>query len=340
MIEELTRLGEQALAAIERAGDMKSLETIKIDYLGRQNGQFNNILKNLKGLAADQKPVVGKLANDLKQQIETALTARLDSLQQQAIEARIQSERVDVTLSGRQPELGHLHPITQVLRQLKAVFTGMGFHVVEGPEVETDFYNFEALNIPSDHPSREMWDSFYLGGHLLLRSHTSPVQVRMMEQMKPPVRVIVPGKCYRRDAVDATHHWQFHQVEGLLVDEGVTFADLKGCLGAFARELFGSKRRTRFRPSYFPFTEPSAEMDIDCFECEGKGCRLCKMTGWIEILGSGMVHPAVLEGVGYDTSKVRGFAFGMGVERIAILRSAIDDIRLFYENDYRFLKQF
>lgn len=340
MTEALQRLGEQALRDIEAAQEPKALEAVKVEYLGRQGGKLNNFLKNLKDLPPAEKPVVGKLANDYRMRLEAALTERGEALRQATIARQIAQERIDVTLPGRQAELGRLHPLTQVLRRLKAVFVGMGFEVVEGPEVETEYYNFEALNIPADHPSREMWDSFYLGGQLLLRSHTSPAQPRVMEKTKPPVKVIVPGKCYRRDAVDATHHWMFHQVEGLLVDEGVTFADLKGCLDAFARELFGSKRRTRFQPSYFPFTEPSAEMYIDCFQCEGSGCRLCKMSGWIEILGCGMVHPAVLERVGYDTSRVTGFAFGMGVERIAMLRHGIDDIRLFTENDVRFLRQF
>ena len=258
----------------------------------------------------------------------------------QALDRRLLEERIDVTLPGRWPAPGRLHIVNQVIRQIKEVFRGLGFGVVQGPEVETDFYNFEALNIPSDHPSREMWDSFFLREGLLLRTHTSPVQVRVMETTEPPVRIIVPGKCYRRDAVDATHFWEFHQVEGLLVDEGVTFADLKGTLEVFARGLFGKRRRARFNPSYFPFTEPSAEVMVDCFLCEGTGCRMCKNSGWIEIMGCGMVHPRVLERVGYDTERYTGYAFGMGVERIAMLSYGIDDIRLLFEGDERFLRQF
>ncbi|MHB2018402.1 MAG: phenylalanine--tRNA ligase subunit alpha [Candidatus Xenobia bacterium] len=340
MEQDIKRLEEEALRAIDQAQDLRELEAAKARFLGRSGGELTALLRGLKDVPAEQKAALGKALNETKQKLEASITSRMERLRLQELERKERDERVDVTMPGTPAHLGHLHPLTQTIRDLKAVFVGMGFTVVEGPEVESDYYNFEALNIPADHPAREMWDSFYLGGNLMLRAHTSPVQVRIMEKQQPPVRVIVPGKCFRRDAVDATHHWGFQQIEGLLVDVGVTFADLKGCLDGFARAMFGNRRRTRFQPSYFPFTEPSAEMAIDCFECEGKGCRLCKQSGWIEILGCGMVHPAVLENVGYDTSQVTGFAFGMGIERIAMLRHGINDIRLFTENDLRFLRQF
>ncbi len=339
MKEELERLAATARAAIEAANDLKTLEALRVQYLGRQ-GELTSVLRGLKSLSAEEKPKMGKLSNDIKVELEGLIDTKEQQVREREQQQRLASERLDVTLPGVPAKSGRLHPLTQVLRRLKDVFVGLGFEVVEGPEVETDYYNFEALNIPADHASRDMWDSFYLGGNLLLRSHTSPVQVRIMEKQQPPVRVIVPGKCFRRDAVDATHSWEFHQIEGLVIDENITFADLKGVLDTFAREMFGSRRKTRFSPEYFPFTEPSAGMHIDCFACHGKGCRICKQSGWIEILGCGVVHPFVLENVKYDTERYTGFAFGMGVERIAMLAHAIDDIRLFYENDVRFLNQF
>ena len=337
---ELERLAIDGRGRVEAATGLKDLESVKLDYLGRKDGSLTRVLRGLASLSPDDRREIGRLANVVKADLEAAIEAREADVRAREQEERLQRERIDVTLPSRMTRTGHLHPITLIMRRIKQVFIGLGFEVVTGPEVETDYYNFEALNMGADHPAREMWDSFFLGGNLLLRSHTSPVQGRIMEQQAPPVRVIVPGKCYRRDAVDATHCWQFHQVEGLLVDEGVSFADLKGVLDAFAREMFGQQRRTRFAPGYFPFTEPSAEMYIDCFACEGAGCRICKHSGWIEILGSGVVHPSVLEKVGYDPERYTGFAFGMGVERIAMLRHGIDDIRLFYENDLRFLEQF
>ncbi|NDD29673.1 MAG: phenylalanine--tRNA ligase subunit alpha [Proteobacteria bacterium] len=339
----LAALADNARARAAETTTIKDLEAVEVHFLGRK-GELTAVLRGLATVPADQRPAMGKLANEIKTELEAIFRTREGALKQTALEHRLRTERIDVTLPGTPLETGRIHPITQVLRRLKEVFIGLGFDVVDGPEVELERYNFEGLNIPEDHPSRDMWDSFYLGesplGNLLLRSHTSPVQVRVMERQQPPVRVIVPGKCYRRDAVDATHSWEFHQIEGLLVDEGISFADLKGVLDTFARELFGKRRKTRFIPSYFPFTEPSAEMAIDCFVCEGTGCRMCKQSGWIEILGSGVVHPNVLERVGYDTERYTGFAFGMGVERIAMLAHGIDDIRLLYENDLRFLRQF
>ncbi|MBM3461592.1 MAG: phenylalanine--tRNA ligase subunit alpha [Armatimonadetes bacterium] len=338
--EELAAIAAEARAQIERAADLKALKSVEVEFLGRKGGKITNTLRGLGQLPAEERPAVGKLVNEVRDELEAVLKTKEGALREAERQEKLRTERVDVTLPGVAFDSGHLHPVTRTLREIKQIFIGLGFEVVDGPEVETEYYNFEGLNIPADHAARDMWDSFYLGGDLLLRSHTSPVQVRVMEKQQPPVRVIVPGKCFRRDAVDATHHFQFHQVEGLLVDEGISFAHLKGLLGEFARQMFGKQRKSRFVPEYFPFTEPSAGMMIDCFACEGSGCRICKQSGWIEILGSGMVHPAVLENVGYDTQKYTGLAFGMGVERIAMLRHGIDDIRLFYENDLRFLRQF
>lgn len=339
ILEELERILNEAKGKLATASELAVLEDLKIRYLGRK-GELTKLLRRIGQIPRDERPAAGKAANEAREELENLLREKLDFLKRAEREQFLKGAAIDVTMPGRRPYLGRIHPVTLTLRKIKEVFIGLGFEVVEGPEVETDYYNFEALNIPKDHPSREMWDSFYLEENLLLRSHTSPVQVRVMEKRLPPIRIIVPGKCYRRDAVDATHSWMFHQVEGLLVDEGVTFADLKGVLEVFAREVFGAERKTKFIPSYFPFTEPSAEMAIDCMVCNGKGCRVCKQSGWLEILGSGMVHPRVLERVSYDSEKYTGFAFGMGVERIAMLKYGIDDIRLFFENDLRFLRQF
>lgn len=340
IFEELARLKGESQQEIRQAGTLDDLEGIKIRVFGRKGGALTTILRGVGALSAEERPEVGRQANEIKESLEGLLGQRQEELRGAALDQRLVQERIDVTLPGTWPSPGRIHLVNQVIRQIKDVFRGLGFGVVQGPEVETDYYNFEALNIPSDHPSREMWDSFFLREGVLLRTHTSPMQVRVMETTQPPVRIIVPGKCYRRDAVDATHFWEFHQVEGLLVDEGVTFADLKGTLEVFARGLFGKRRRARFNPSYFPFTEPSAEVMVDCFLCEGAGCRMCKNSGWIEIMGCGMVHPRVLARVGYDTERYTGYAFGMGVERIAMLAYGIDDIRLLFEGDDRFLRQF
>lgn len=328
MIERLERIRQEATRQIEQACTLEELEAIRVRVLGRKGGELNALLRHLGGLPAEERPVVGRRANQVKEQLEGLLSSRTRALEGRQLSRRLERERVDVTLPGRWPPPGRLHLITQVLRRVKEIFRGLGFAVVQGPEAETDYYNFEALNIPPDHPSREMWDSFYLREGLLLRSHTSPVQMRVMEKTEPPVRIVVPGKCYRRDAVDATHFWMFHQVEGLLVDEGVTFADLKGTLECFIQAMFGARRRARFVPSYFPFTEPSAEVLVDW------------NGDWVEILGCGMVHPRVLERAGYDTERYTGYAFGMGVERIAMLAYQVEDIRLLYESDVRFLEQF
>jgi phenylalanyl-tRNA synthetase alpha chain len=323
---------------IERAATRRDLEEARVRYLGKK-GALTRLLRALPDLPAAERPAVGREANLAKAEIESVLEARLASLERLERRARLAADRPDLTLPGRRVVPGGLHPLTRVHDEIVDVFTGMGFAVAEGPEVELDYYNFEALNIPKDHPARDMQDTFYVGGEILLRTHTSPVQIRTMERQKPPVRIIVPGRVYRRDA-DITHSPVFHQVEGLAVDRGISMGDLKGTLELFARELFGADSRIRFRPSFFPFTEPSAEVDVLCFLCKGGGCRVCKASGWLEILGSGMVHPRILRAMGYDTEEVTGWAFGMGIERVAMLRYGIDDIRLFYENDLRFLSQF
>lgn len=339
MQETLEKIKIEAQGAIESSADLDDLEKLRVKYLGKK-GELTTILKGLGKLSPEERPKMGKLSNEIKTAISGLLDEKAKFLEDKKLQDEILHDSLDITLPGRRIKPGRIHPITRILREIKEVFIGLGFQVVEGPEVETEFYNFEALNIPADHPSRENWDSFYFKRGLLLRSHTSPVQMRIMEKQKPPVKIIVPGKCYRRDTVDATHHWMFHQVEGLLVDERVTFADLKGILVEFARRIFGKERKARFFPSYFPFTEPSADMEIDCFACHGKGCKICKGSGWIEILGSGMVNPKVLECAGYDPEKYNGFAFGLGPDRIAMLKYGINDIRLFFENDMRFLEQF
>lgn len=339
MKETLEKLKETSIDLIKNAKSFDELEKLRVKYLGKK-GELTKVLKGLGKLPKEEKPIIGKLANTIKVGITNLLDEKIRVIEKKKLEEEIMKESIDITLPGRRLNPGRIHPITKILREIKEVFIGLGFAVVEGPDVETEYYNFEALNIPADHPSREMWDSFYFKPGLLLRSHTSPVQVRIMEKQKPPVKIIVPGKCYRRDSVDATHHWMFHQVEGLLIDERVTFADLKGVLLEFARKIFGKERRAKFIPSYFPFTEPSAEMAIDCFACNGKGCSVCKQSGWIEILGAGMVNPNVLKIVGYDPEIYNGFAFGLGPDRIAMLKYRINDIRLFYDNDLRFLEQF
>ena len=289
---------------------------------------------------SEERPAMGQLVNTVKQDIDTALTERLASLKALEQDMKIKAEAIDVTLPGKKPEIGTLHPLTIVSNEIKEIFLGMGFDVVDGPEVEYDYYNFEALNIPANHPAKDEQDTFYINDKVVLRTQTSPVQVREMEKGKLPIRMIAPGRVFRADEVDATHSPCFHQIEGMVIDEGITFADLKGTLAEFARELFGPETKVKFRPHHFPFTEPSAEMDVTCFKCGGKGCRMCKGEGWIEILGCGMIHPHVFEMSGIDQNKYTGFAFGIGLERIALLKYEIDDMRLLYENDVRFLKQF
>ncbi len=344
--QELEDLKTQALGQLSAAGDLKALEAWRVEYLGKKS-RLTQALRGLAELPPEERPAAGALSNDLKKILETTFEERRTALQAAEVVALQEQGRLDVTLPGKPLSPGRLHPTTQVVRQISDIFKGLGFQVVEGPEVEWDYYNFEALNIPKDHPARDMWDTFWVDYKddqgqrpMLLRTHTSPMQIRVMEKTRPPVRVVVPGRVYRYEATDATHESMFYQIEGLAVDKGITFADLKGCLFEFARRLYGPERKARFRCDYFPFVEPGVEMAIDCFACSGKGCRLCKDTGWIEILGAGMVHPDVLRRVGYDPDIYTGFAFGLGVERIPILRSGIEDIRLFYSNDLRFLKQF
>lgn len=317
--------------------DPQSIDRLRVKYLGRQ-GLLTLALREIGKLPADERPVVGKLANEVKNAIEQSIAARLADVQAQRLRREILSQAIDVTLPGRVPGRGYKHPITQVLEDVEEIFHGLGFQVAEGPEVELDYYNFEALNIPRDHPARDMQDTFYVSDDVVLRTHTSPVQIRVMEKQRPPIRIIVPGKVYRCDA-DVRHSPMFHQIEGLMVDRHISLGDLKGVLEVFVQQFFGRSVKMRFRPSYFPFTEPSAEVDIQCSKCQGSGCQLCG-SGWLEILGSGMVHPALYSFVGYDPEEFTGFAFGMGADRLAMLKYGVDDIRLFYENDLRFLQQF
>ena len=339
MLNELQQIRQQAADALAQAGDLKALDDLRVKYLGKK-GELTVILKQMGKLSAEERPKVGQLANEVRSGIEALVEERTAAVKAALLDQKLALEKLDVTMPGRAAPLGKLHPLTKVLEEVKEIFLGMGFSVAEGPEVETDYYNFEALNIPKDHPARDTQDTFYISDNVLLRTQTSPVQVRTMEKQKPPIRVIAPGRVYRSDAVDATHSPLFHQIEGLVVDRGVTMADLKGTLEMFAKRLYGEEAVVRFRPHHFPFTEPSAEMDFQCFACHGEGCRLCKGEGWIEILGCGMVHPKVLSICNIDPEEYSGFAFGMGLERIVMRRYGIDDLRLFYENDLRFLNQF
>lgn len=341
MKDKLAALQVEALDKIAAASELKVLQDVRIVYLGKK-GPITEVLRGMGALSAEERPLIGQLANDVRDAITEALEAKVEELERAALDVRLQSERIDVTLPGVRIGSGGAHPLTRIIEEIEDIFIGMGFTVAEGPEVEHDYYNFEALNLPKDHPARDMQDSFYITEEILLRTHTSPVQVRTMEGMagKSPVQIICPGIVYRRDDDDATHSHMFTQIEGLMIGEGIRMSDLKGILLHFAQKMFGDDVTIRLRPSFFPFTEPSAEVDVTCAQCHGAGCRVCKQTGWLEILGSGMVHPRVLEMSGYDPEKVTGFAFGMGVERIAMLKYGIEDIRHFYTNDLRFLRQF
>ena len=330
---------DRALAEVAGARSTSDLEQVRVRVLGR-SGQLTTLLRSLGSVPAAERPKIGEQTNRAKASVEAAIAARLEGLKAEERRVTLQADRPDLTLPGRRPDPGPVHPITRVTEEIIEVFEGLGFSVAEGPEVESDYYNFAALNFPDDHPARDMQDTFHVGPDALLRTHTSPVQIRTMKAQRPPVRIICLGKVYRRDILDATHSPMFHQVEGLAVDKHITMADLKATLQLFAREMFGPKSTVRFRPSFFPFTEPSAEVDVRCFKCGGDGCRFCKESGWLEILGSGMVHPNVLRNVGYDPEEVTGWAFGMGIDRIALLKYEIDDIRLFFDNDLRFLQQF
>ncbi len=339
MQEQLTAIQQAASTALKNAQTLDVLEELRIQYLGKK-GELTAVMKGMGKLSPEERPLVGQLANQVRNEIETALEEKKSVLESAAADAKILRETIDVTMPGKRSGKGKKHPLTTVLDDLKDIFIGMGFTIAEGPEVELDYYNFEALNIPKDHPARDTQDTFYIDENVVLRSQTSPVQVRTMENQKPPIRVIAPGRVYRSDAVDATHSPVFHQIEGLVVDKGITMADLKGTLEVFVKKLYGEETKLRFRPHHFPFTEPSAELDISCFNCGGKGCRICKGEGWIEILGCGMVHPRVLSGCGIDPEEYSGFAFGIGLERITMFRYGIDDLRLYFENDVRFLEQF
>ena len=338
MKEELDRLQKEVVISVAQASTEKEISEIRVKYLGKK-GSITQVLKSLGTLPESERREIGQRANQLKQNTEARIEEALSRIQEKTRQEALERERIDVTLPGRRIPVGKRHPLTQILDEIIDIFSRLGFEVVEGPEVELDYYNFEALNIPKGHPAREMQATFFISEDVVLRTHTSPVQARTMEKKRPPVRVISPGAVYRCDS-DPSHSPMFHQVEGLLVDKGVTFADLKGVLTAFVHQMFGKETKLRFRPSFFPFTEPSAEIDIECFICGGKGCGICSNTGWLEILGSGMVDPAVYKFVNYDPEEVTGFAFGLGIERIAMLKFGINDIRLFFTNDLRFLRQF
>ena len=339
MKEKLAKLREEVLAQIEAAENLERLNEVRVGVLGKK-GALTELLKGMKDVAAEDRPKVGQMVNEVRAEIEKALEEEKSRLEDLALEARLKEEVLDVTLPSKKNQVGHRHPNTIALEEVERIFVGMGYEVVEGPEIEKDYYNFEALNIPKDHPARDEQDTFYINDEIVLRTQTSPVQVRTMEKGKLPIRMIAPGRVFRSDEVDATHSPSFYQIEGLVIDKNITFADLKGTLAEFAKELFGESTKVKFRPHHFPFTEPSAEVDVSCFKCGGKGCRFCKGSGWIEILGCGMVHPKVLRMSGIDPEEYSGFAFGMGLERIALLKYEIDDMRLLYENDARFLKQF
>lgn len=341
MKEKLEALKQEALAQLREVTDPQTLNDLRVKYLGKK-GALTEILRGMGSLSAEERPVIGQVGNEVRGAIESVITSKQEEFQRKETEERLRAEKVDVTLPGRKMAQGSVHPLSRVIQDIEDIFIGMGYRVAEGPEVETDYFNFEALNLPKNHPARDMQDSFYLTEDLLMRTQTSPVQARTMLDMKgeTPVKIICPGRVFRRDDDDATHSFQFHQIEGLVIGSNIRMSDLKGTLLQFVREMFGENTQIRLRPSFFPFTEPSAEVDVSCVRCGGSGCRVCKQTGWLEILGCGMVHPKVLEMGGYDSEKYSGFAFGMGVERIAMLKYGVDDIRHFYNNDMSFLKQF
>ena len=339
MKEQLTAIRETALAAIDTADTLAEIEELRVRFLGKK-GEVSAILKQLGGLSPQERPIVGQLANEIRADIESALSGARQALERAAQAQKLADESLDITMPGTRSKIGGLHPINVVLSDMIDIFRSMGFDVVDGPEVETDYYNFEALNVPADHPARDMQDTFYLSDNLLLRTQTSAAQIRTMKTRKPPIRIVCPGRVFRADEVDATHSPVFHQMEGLVVDKNITMCDLKGVLEQFAHEIYGPDTQVKFRPSFFPFTEPSVEVDVTCSECGGKGCRVCKGSGWIEILGAGMVHPNVLRACDIDPEEYSGFAFGIGLDRLTTTRYKISDIRLLFENDTRFLEQF
>lgn len=337
MNEKINAVLESAKEKLESAKEISAIEEIRVKYLGKK-GELTGILKQLGSLSPEERPKVGQLVNMAKSKLEERIKTKVDEIKEEELKKSLENEKIDVTMPGKRINMGYKHPLSIVLDELKEIFMGMGYSIADGPEVELDYYNFEALNLPKDHPARDTQDTFYISDNVLLRTQTSPVQVRVMEKQKPPIRIIAPGRVYRSDEVDANHSPLFHQIEGLAIDKGITMGDLKGTLETFAKRLYGDDAVVRFRPHHFPFTEPSAEMDIQCFSCGGKGCRLCKNEGWIEILGCGMVHPKVLENCGIDPEEYQGFAFGIGLERIVMRKFKIDDMRLLYENDMKFFK--
>lgn len=339
MKEKLEAIKESALKELKDAASKVDLENIRVKYLGKK-GELTQILRGMGALSSEERPIVGKIANEVREALENFIDDASSNIKAKEKELRLKKEVIDISMPGNKKVLGKRHPLAQTLETMQDIFISMGFSIVEGPEVELDYYNFEALNIPKNHPARGEQDTFYINDNVVLRTQTSPLQIRTMEKQKPPIKIIAPGKVYRSDAVDASHSPIFYQMEGLVVDKGITFADLKGTLDLFAKKMFGENLKTKFRPHHFPFTEPSAEMDATCFVCEGKGCKLCKGSGWIEILGCGMVHPQVLRNCGIDPEVYSGFAFGFGIDRMVMLNYGIDDIRLLYESDVRFLKQF
>ncbi|SDK75140.1 phenylalanine--tRNA ligase subunit alpha [Natronincola ferrireducens] len=339
MENKLKGLQETAKNEIAAANSMEALEKARVKYLGKK-GELTEVLRGMGSLSPEERPKIGKVANEVRETIEALLEEAKSLLKTKDLERQLAAEAIDITMPGKEIKLGKKHPLTQGLDELKNIFIGMGFKIAEGPEVETVYYNFDALNAPANHPSRDMTDTFYINEDVILRTQTSPVQVRVMEKIKPPIRIISPGRCFRNDTPDATHSPMFHQLEGLVIDKGITLGDLKGTLEVFAKAFLGSHTEIKFRPHYFPFTEPSAEVDASCFKCGGDGCGFCKGSGWIELLGAGMVHPNVLRNCGIDPEIYSGFAFGMGIDRLTMLKYGIDDIRLFFENDMRFLNQF
>ncbi|MGL4736056.1 MAG: phenylalanine--tRNA ligase subunit alpha [Cellulosilyticaceae bacterium] len=339
MKQKLEQIKAAALTAISEANELKVLEDLRVSYLGKK-GELTAVLRGMKDLTNEERPVVGQMANEVREALEEALASKKGALEAEAVNKKLQEEVIDITMPGKKAKAGHIHPLHKTLDTVQNIFLGMGYEIVDGREVETSYYNFDALNLGEEHPARDEQDTFYFSGDLVLRTATSPVQVHTMESEELPIRMIAPGRVYRSDEVDATHSPVFHQIEGLVIDQNITFGDLKGVLAMFAKELFGDKVQVKFRPHYFPFTEPSAEMDVSCVMCGGKGCNVCKGSGWIEVLGCGMVHPRVLEMAGIDPNKYQGFAFGMGLERLTMLKYDINDLRLFYENDARFLSQF
>lgn len=339
MKDKLNKIVEDAIAGIDNSDNLSALNDIRVFYLGKK-GELTSVLKSMKDVQASERPVIGQMVNNARNTIEEMIETKKKVFEKKIREEKLKTETIDVTLPGRKPHMGHKHPNSIALDDVERIFIGMGYEVVEGPEVEYDYYNFEALNIPANHPAKDEQDTFYINDDIVLRTQTSSVQVHVMEKKELPIRMIAPGRVFRSDEVDATHSPSFNQIEGLVIDKNITFADLKGTLAEFAKRMFGEATKVRFRPHHFPFTEPSAEMDVSCFKCGGSGCRFCKGEGWIEILGCGMVHPRVLEMRDIDSEEYQGFAFGMGLERIALLKYEIDDMRLLYENDIRFLEQF